>query len=431
MRIDLSDFRARSFFLAAIILMAGGVSYLSGKAWLATRWNESADPAKWFAAAPLEPGNAQYREHLALYAEWNLEQRNLQRAIQDLQKATELDPRDDRLWLELAAADEELSDSPGAKQAYEMAQRDSPISPKVAWSYGSFLLRRDNFSQGFAELRQALVNDSSLEASAIFECWAVDPDASAIANQLLPPKKDYYIRAIDYFISRRQTDAALVMWSRLLMLHQFIAMADAAGLVDDLVGANRVSEAQRVWKEALQQSGWPHDATNGDSLIFNGGFERDFVNGGFDWRELRIRGASYDFDSSVAHFGRRSLRITFDGTANVNFQDIYQYVPVTPHSRYRFLAYLRTAGISTDTGIRFDIFDPRHPEAVQLLTPSLVGTNAWTPVQLDFESGPDTQLLEILLRRTPSTKFDDKVRGIAWVDDVSLVAITNGKAGSK
>jgi len=411
--------------------MAGGLSYLAGKDWLTTQWNESDKPARWFAAARLEPGNARIWEHLALYSRWNLEQRNLAKAICDLQRATESDPRDARLWMELAAANEENGDSSAAAQNYEMAQRDFPISADVAWRYGSFLLRQRNLPEGFAELRRALVNDPSLEASAISECWAADPDASAIANRLLPRKTDYYIRAINYFVSRKQTDAAVVTWRRLLTLHQRVAIDDAAGLVDDLIGENRVGEAERAWKEALQQGGGQDEAEAGGSLIFNGGFERDFVNGGFDWRELPVRGASYDFDSGVVHSGRRSLRITFDGSANVNFQDIYEYVPAVPRRRYHFVAYVRTAGISTDSGIGFEIFDPRHPQEVQALTRGFVGTNAWTQVHADVETGPDTQLLEILLRRTPSTKFDNELRGVAWIDDVSLIPIMNTATASK
>ncbi|MGH9711164.1 MAG: hypothetical protein ACRD37_11525, partial [Candidatus Acidiferrales bacterium] len=159
--------------------------------------------------------------------------------------------------------------------------------------------------------------------------------------------------------------------------------------------------------------------------VFNGSFEGDFLNGGFDWRELPASGASYNFDSSIVHSGRRSLRITFDSTANINFQHIFQYVPVASHQRYRFLAYLRTKEITTDRGIQFEIFDPGHPEETQFLTPNLTGTNDWTPVRIDFESGADTQMLEILLRHAPTAEFDDQLRGIVWVDDVSLVPIKN------
>lgn len=73
MLIDLSGRRARSCFLFLVILAAGGFSFLAAKVWVAEQWNESSDPKKWFAAAQLEPGNAQYWERLGLYDELNLE----------------------------------------------------------------------------------------------------------------------------------------------------------------------------------------------------------------------------------------------------------------------------------------------------------------------------------------------------------------------
>ncbi|MHB8485638.1 MAG: tetratricopeptide repeat protein [Candidatus Acidiferrales bacterium] len=398
---------------------------MAAKVWVAEQWNESSDPKKWLAAAQLEPGNAQYSEQLGLYSELNLEQRDRSKAADYLRRATQIDPRSERPWLELAALDEERGDFFAAKRAYEMAQSDFPISPDVAWRYGSFLLRHGDLSAGLADLRRAVDSDPSLEASALAECWAFDPSADSMAAAVLPPKTAYYVRAIRYFLLQKHTGAALVMWTQLLKLNQPITMKDAIGLIDDLLNQGRTSEAYQIWQQALRQSAWPAD-TSGTSVLFNGGFEHDFLNGGFDWRELPFSGASYDLDSSVLHSGHQSLRITFDGTANIDFQHVFQYVYVASHQRYRFLAYLRTEEIPAGNGIQFEIFDPRHPEELQISTPDFAGNNGWTPVRVDFESGADTQMLEILLRRAPGLVFANQLRGIVWVDDVSLVPAAHG-----
>ncbi len=425
MLIDFSHRRSRWSFLFLIILTAGEFCFLAAKVWVAERWNESSDPKKWLAAAQLEPGNAQYLEQLALYNELNLEQRDQSKAAKYLRRATQVDPRSERPWLELATLDEARGDFPAVERAYEMAQLDFPVSPDVAWRYGSFLLRQGELSGGFAALRRAIDKDPSLEASALAESWAVDPKADSIAAAVLPQNAAYYIRAIRYFLLQKQTGAALVMWTQLLKVNQPVAMRDAIDLINDLLDEGRISQAHQVWQEALRRSAWPDD-TNNTSVLFNGAFEHDFLNGGFDWRELPFSGVSYDLDSSVMHSGHQSLRITFDGSANINFQHIFQYVYAAPHQRYRFLAYVRTAGISSGNGIQFDIFDPRHPETLQVLTPALAGTNGWTSMRVDFESGPDTQMLEILLRCAPGPPFDNQPRGTVWVDDLSLTPMTQG-----
>lgn len=428
MNIYLYSRRARWCFLILIISAAAGFSYAAAKVWVAARWNASADPQKWFAAAQLEPGNAQYWEQLGRYRQRDLAQRDLSKAAAYLRRATEIGPRSARLWLELAALDEERGDFPEAGRAYKIAQSDFPVSPDVAWRYGSFLLRHGDLFAAFTKLKRALDNDPSLEESALAECWKAAPDSGLIADQVLPRKDAYYVRAIHYFLLQKQTNAALVMWRRRRELNPRAARIDptdpAIDLVNELIAEGGISEAHKVWNEAMQRSNGPVEGNDDTSVVFNGGFEHDFLNGGFDWRALPVGGASYDFDGSVAHSGRRSLRITFDGTANINFQHIFQYVPVASHQRYRFLAYLRTEGISASSGIQFDIFDPRDPQELQVMTPVLSGTNPWKPMRIDFESGADTQVLEILLRRASGTEFDNHLRGIVWIDDVSLVSVT-------
>lgn len=430
MKLDLHGLRSRCVFFLVILFAAGGLSYLAGKAWLAQEWNDSDQPSKWRVAARLEPGNAEYWEHLGLYDRWNLEHRNLPEAIHYLQRATQINPRSAEFWSELAAAEETQGGSLQAKHAYEIASADDPTSANIGWEYGSFLLRDGDLLHGFATLRHALENDSSLEASALAECWKAKPDAGAIVEELLPRRSEYYVRAIRYFVSEKQNDAAIAMWDELVSVHQPVSMTDATDLIDALIDEDRIADAKQIWRRALNASAWPRDADD-RSLIFNSGFERDFLNGGFDWRETPMGGALFDFDNETAHSGARSLRITFDGTANLNFQNVYEYVPVAPNHDYHFSAYLRTESISTDQGIRFEMFDPQHPTEDRTFTAKLVGTNDWTRVHANYRSGPHTQLLEILLRRAPSEKLDNKLRGTVWVDDVWLIPLGKNTMGSE
>jgi len=52
-----------------------------------------------------------------------------------------------------------------------------------------------------------------------------------------------------------------------------------------------------------------------------------------------------------------------------------------------------------------------------------VGTQSWAGEELEFLTGPDTKLLEVILRRTRSEKLGNRIRGTAWVDDVELVRL--------
>jgi hypothetical protein len=100
---------------------------------------------------------------------------------------------------------------------------------------------------------------------------------------------------------------------------------------------------------------------------------------------------------------------------------LLQFTAVEPRHRYHFGAYLRLEGISTDSGIRFAVYDSFRPAAPQILTPDLIGSHPWSLVEAEVVTGPETHLLVIALRRIPSWKFDNKLRGTVWVDDVSLI----------
>ncbi len=65
------------------------------------------------------------------------------------------------------------------------------------------------------------------------------------------------------------------------------------------------------------------------------------------------RGVQATFDSTEKHSGEHSLRLVFDGSRNVNFSDVCHVLQVQPGTSYRFSAWVRTQGLTTDQGIRF------------------------------------------------------------------------------
>ena len=432
MKVPLDRARVRWSFLAGILLVAGGLAFLGGKVWLAAYWGTSSDPDHLLHAANLEPTNADYWDRLGFYEKWNFERRDLRRAVLYNQRATEANPLSDTYLMDLGDAYEAIGQPAAAQGAFGRAQSVHPISSDVAWRYGNFLLRQNNYSQAFAELRRALITDPNLTVEAVSECSKASNDLPRILTEVLPNQTGYYLVALDYFLAQHETEAALIVWNQLLVLKPTAQMADIVPLINALIGQERVEDAERVWRQALGATGWPQDeAAGGDpSLVFNGGFEHDILNGAFDWREDPGSGVAFNADSDVVHTGERALRITFDGSANLDFRNLWQFCLVEPRHRYHFSAYLRVEGISTDSGIRFAINDPFRPAALQILGPNLLGSRPWSVVEADVATGPDTHLLTIALRRVPSWKFDNKLRGTVWVDDVSLVPVSEDIAES-
>jgi hypothetical protein len=83
---------------------------------------------------------------------------------------------------------------------------------------------------------------------------------------------------------------------------------------------------------------------------------------------------------------------------------------------------MRTEGITTESGLRFQITDPNHSGALNVQTENFVGSRPWTSVDTDFTTGPATYFLLVRLFRDPSRLFENKLEGTVWIADVSLVA---------
>jgi len=403
-----------------VLLAAADFCWEAARVGIAAEYAASSKPELRRRAARWEPDNAAYWAQLGSMEAWNLEGGDLEKAVVDYERAVTANPHSDRNWLELAAIYDTRGQSSLARAAYERAQYNHPISPVVAWRYGNFLLRQGTGSEACRQFRRALLADPELTEDAVAAWWKNGLQATQPIAEVLPPRNTHYFKALDYFSRQNEIDAALRVWDDLLRLGQPVELGQSLSLVNDTISAGRVEDAQRVWQQALDVSGWPRDANQQSSLIFNGGFEHDFANGGFDWRELESSGASYSFDTAVAHSGSRSLRVSFSGTSNLDFQHVLQYVAVETEHRYKFRAYLKSADVSTDSGVRFLIADPVHPALPQVFTAGVTGSQTWTRVETEILVGPDTRLLRIALRRTPSSKFDNKLRGTVWVDDVSL-----------
>jgi hypothetical protein len=162
------------------------------------------------------------------------------------------------------------------------------------------------------------------------------------------------------------------------------------------------------------------------SIILNGGFEHDILNGGFDWRLPSSWGMTADYDTSIHHGGQRSLRLDFGGGMNIDLEQPLQFVAVDPLRTYHLDGFIRTANITTESGVRIYIFDPKRRDVFYLHTDDLTGTHDWTELQGNITTGPDTKILQLEVRRLPSRMFENKLGGSAWIDDVSLIPVAAG-----
>ncbi len=405
------------FTLTVVVLLI--VAYAAGKSAYADQLESSSHPENWVRAAQIEPDNGAYWYKLGLYREWDIDNGDLNKAIEYLSHASALDPRSATYLMALGGAYESAGQPANAQRSFIAALEDYPLSTEAHWQYGSFLLRQGDSARGFAEMSIAVHGDPALVPLVVSRVWLETHDVQPLLTTILPSDIEAYQQALEWFCGAKEPAPALAVWRRMIGLHQIIPIKNAFPLADLLLNGNRGDDARQVWREALIASGNVKEAQTGGSLVFNGGFEFDAVDGGLDWHLSPTPGVTFDYDTSAPHSGRRSLRLRFDGAQNIYLQSVWQDVPVEPGRRYRFEGFLRTSGITTDNGVRFAIWFPRTNEAPIILE-NFTGDHPWTAETSEFTAAAGVYLARVMVYRAPSQRFDNKLAGTAWVDDVSL-----------
>jgi hypothetical protein len=276
-------------------------------------------------------------------------------------------------------------------------------------------------TEAYAEIHRAVLVEPNLIPLAVSRVWHSDPDIHLLLDQILPETVEAYSDALTFLVGEQNPTAALEVWHRLIAKDPQPDMKLVYALTDMLVAQEKFDEAGTVWHQAVSANADSASGYSGNSVIYDGGFEKDISGGGFGWRLNETDGADFDYDAEQKHSGGRSSRVIFDGTKNLEYQNLAQNVLVSPGTRYRFQGFIRTDKISTESGMRFEIVDPKDPQHVDVLTPNETGTLPWTLEQSDFTTGPKTHMLVILLVRKMSQRLDNRLSGTVWIDDVSLV----------
>src|SRR5271168_8249 len=373
-------------------------------------------------ATQLEPGNAASWYLLGRYWQYNLEDPDAARAIAAYRTSLSFAPQSADTWLDLAAAYESENDLPAARDAFRNAKEAYPLSAVVAWQYGNFLLRQGEESAAFHEIRRAVQSDPKRAAEALSRCLRVDPDFPAVLDQVLPPSRNVYVDALGDLLGDGKTDEALQVWSRLAALHPQLPLSDVYPLVDSLFQKKQFQLARRIWDQVVTFAPVPPLLDPPASAVWDGGFESGITGAGFAWRLPPVGGGvQVSIDSHEKHSGKHSLRVSFDGKLDVNFQDVCQLVAVQPATSYTFSAWVQTRELTTDEGIRFRLNAISPVSVSSIFTNDLRGTLPWTRLELPWRSPNDVNLLQICLDRNPSAAADNRIQGTAWIDDVALL----------
>jgi len=159
----------------------------------------------------------------------------------------------------------------------------------------------------------------------------------------------------------------------------------------------------------------------GPDQVSNGGFD-DVYDPQLDWifydENPDSEGFLTQIDYAQFYNGSNSVRVSFDGTHDVNYYHVQQKnIPVSPDTTYMVEGYIKTENITTFQGAMIEVVDSRGWQISCWPTSVVTGTQDWTRVSVVFTTESDTSAVNIRLRRRSGAGL---ISGIAWFDNITL-----------
>jgi len=364
--------------------------------------------AAWISTGAVSPPLPQSLADRAYGRSW---QDPPESAVELFRRALAVDSAFPYRWSDLAGALAAADQQGAAEYCFRRAVELAPASPQIAMRAANFY-----FQQG--------ETGAALEQSAVV--LRLTPDYNPMVFNALVRLGGATSSILDHAVGL--TPGAEQPFFRFL-----IESGDASRLFDTWAWMEAHSKVTRplalLWSTWLADHGrgemaftvWKQYATVDSEYgtrnwIDNPGFEVEPQDLGFDWRISTQPGERAVRDPNSGHSGRSSLRVTFDGSANLDIQAAAQRVWLAAGA-YKLSAWVRTENLTSDQGIAVRIHGASTPGAN---TEALTGNHDWTEVSTEFKVAGAPALAEVEVIRQHSWRFDGKLKGTAWLDDFAI-----------
>jgi len=195
----------------------------------------------------------------------------------------------------------------------------TPYSNDVNWDISLLLVRMNEYKLAIKTLIDVAENNY----------WKRD-DAFRIFDKLQIDKK-YLIdnfkggtllsSYLDHLLSKGFIDESSYLWDFMAKNNIFVEQNIRNEYVEFLIRINMLKQAYSIWSESYEDEGM-------NNLVWNGDFEYEIENKGFNWRISTIKEVDIEIDNESYYSGSRSLKVVFNGKENINFHHVKKHIPL-------------------------------------------------------------------------------------------------------
>ncbi len=375
-------------------------------------------------AVALWPGNADFHYRTSTLLFSMSDHQDMAEALKQARMATELGPAWVRHWGQLAWVCAAAGDSHCGDSAIERIRSLAPMDPEAISLTANYYLQSGRPALALEQFRHLLQIAPDHAPDVFRVCDSAGYSTKELGEVFVAADPQIVIAYITYLAGHNKLDAARQLWTELVWKADkgdlSLTPILVAPYVDRLLQLGNGQEVQNVRLDLEKLKLLPGAEGAEGNLVFNGDFEQLPANKGFDWRKSDASYPVINYAADNAHSGKRCMRVDFTVARNDTYLLTYQMLPLRPDSHYRLSAYVRSDGITSDSGPRLQIYDPLCRSCLDAISEPTVGTSPWHEIHVDFSTGPTTRLGQLEVVRLPGRIFPRDITGVFWLDEVSL-----------
>lgn len=339
------------------------------------------------------------------------------RARELAEAAIAADPRDGRAYRILGQIAERAGDLPRSVSLHEKASKLAPRDlPSHAWLERHYLATgKLDLALEQIDLMLRIEPETQSRQFAILLAIAESPPAQTAVATMLSRRPPWRAGFLSY-VGRKAKDSRAVapLVNRLLAQPGKLSDAELAEWIERLSRDHRWGEAYLAWVGSLTAA---QQLALGN--VFNGGFEREPSNSGFDWRFQYVSGASIERLPDGGANGNLALRVSFEDR-RVPFNHVQQLLALAPGS-YRLVGRARAESLRSERGLVWRVTCASDGRQIASSAP-LMGHSQWRQFSTDFNVPAEDcggQWLQLAIPARIAA--EQRIGGRAWFDDMRIV----------
>jgi len=337
----------------------------------------------------------------------------------DARRVIRAAPLDGRGYRMLAQQAELHGETQRATILYSVAAARGPRDlPSLGWLTRHALAEGDH-ARALATIDQMLRVQPELAPKLHPVLIALSEESqaqAAVAEVLLqsPPWREFFTPRL---IAKSRDSAAIFgLIERLRLSPPGLSDEEMAAWINRLAHDRQWAPAYLIWVQSL-----PVEARQRIGNVYNGGFETEPGNFGFDWRFGKVPGARIAREQVTGAAGTMALGVAFENR-RVPFRHVQQLLALAPGS-YRLRGRVRLDDLQTERGVVWTLTCAEDGRAIAETEP-MAGRHDWKSFELGFEIPAEGCGGQWLTLRVPARiPAEQLISGDAWFDDLQIRAI--------